>query len=86
MSNYQVWNHTSCKVVTTITNSRPRIDISMDFIEGLPLSHKSIVIFSRIDQLTKHAHFFTLVHHYIVVKVVQDFFTGLFRLHGMPNL
>lgn len=45
------------------------IDISMDFIEGLLLSHESSMIFYVIDRLTKHARFFELAHPYTTMRV-----------------
>ncbi|XP_042972693.1 uncharacterized protein LOC122304485 [Carya illinoinensis] len=63
----------------------PWLDISMDFIKGLPLSNEVSVVFSVVDRLTKFAHFFSLSHPYTTAKVAQVFFNGVFKLHGLPR-
>lgn len=64
----------------------PWTNISIDFIQGLPLSYGSNVIFLFvIDRVTKHSHFFTLGHPYTLVIVAQVFFSRVFKLYGMPK-
>jgi hypothetical protein len=41
---------------------RPWFSISMDFIEGLPISKGHSVIWVIVDRLTKYAHFLPLGH------------------------
>jgi hypothetical protein len=64
---------------------RPWLSISMDFIEGLPLSHGYSVIWVIVDRLTKYAHFIPLKHPYTAENLAQVFMTQLFKLHGMPQ-
>lgn len=59
--------------------------ITMDFIEGLPMSRGKDVIFVVVDRLTKYAHFLALSHPYVVEQVVEDFLDNIHKLHGMPN-
>jgi hypothetical protein len=61
---------------------RPWLSISMDFIEGLPLSQGYSIIWVIMDQLTKYAHFVALKHPYTAAQV---FMNQLFKLHGMPK-
>jgi hypothetical protein len=62
------------------------VDISMDFIEGLPPSvGKQITIFVVVDQLTKYAHFIPSGHPYTTLDVAQAFLDHVFKLHGMPS-
>lgn len=60
-------------------------DISMDFIEGLPLSWGHSVIFVVVDRFTKYAHFMRTSHPYIASSIAQLFLTHVFKLHGMPT-
>jgi hypothetical protein len=60
-------------------------DISIDFIEGLPLSHWFLVIFVVVDRLTKYGHFIPLAHPFSASKVARAFMTNVLKLRGMPS-
>jgi hypothetical protein len=60
------------------------IDISMDFIEGLPPSNGYTVIIVVVDRLTKYAHFAALKHPFTVATVAKVLIANVVRLHGIP--
>jgi hypothetical protein len=60
-------------------------EISMDFIEGLPLSQGASVIMVVVDRLNKYAHFLPVAHPFTASKIATLFMNHVFKLHGMPN-
>jgi hypothetical protein len=60
-------------------------DISLDFIERLPLSNGFNVILVMVDRLSKYAHFISNAHPYTTTKIIHIFIANIFKLHGMPN-
>lgn len=63
------------------------IEISMDFIKGLPSSQgrNAIMVVMDLDRLTKNAHFIPLSHPYTAAMVARLFLDHIFKLHGMPT-
>jgi hypothetical protein len=59
-------------------------DISMDFIDGLPLSDGANVILVVVDRLTKYAHFIPLCHPYTAKSVAKAYVENIVKLHGVP--
>lgn len=59
--------------------------ISMDFIEKLPVSDRADTILVVVDRFTKYANFITLSHPFTAVSVAQLFLEHIFRLHGLPD-
>ena len=60
-------------------------DITLDFIEGLPMSHGKDTILVVVDRLTKYAHFMSLTHPFTARVVAEKFVEGVVKLHGMPQ-
>lgn len=60
-------------------------DVSIDFIEGLPISSGFSVILVVVDRLTKYAHFVALKHPYVALSVAKTFVAQIVRLHGIPT-
>ena len=56
--------------------------ITMDFIEGLPLSNKANCILVIIDKFTKYAHFLPFSHPYTAVDIAKVYLNQVYKLHG----
>lgn len=61
------------------------VDISMDFIDGLPKSYGKTVILVVVDRMSKEAHFMALSHSYTTFSVAQVFLDNVYKLHGFPR-
>lgn len=59
--------------------------ISMEFVEGLPLSQGKSVIMVVVDTLSKYNQFIAMSHLYEAVSVAQLFLDHIFKLHGLPK-
>ena len=59
-------------------------DVSMDFIEGLPLVRGYSVIMVVVDRLSKYAHFSALAHPFSARRVAEVYIRDIARLHSMP--
>jgi len=60
-------------------------DISLDFIDGLPMSAGKNSILVVVDRLTKYGHFFALGHPYSAKAITAVFVSGVMKLHGVPR-
>jgi len=65
--------------------STPWTVVSLDFIEGLPISYKSDVIMVVVDKFTKYGHFIALSHPFTALQVAQAYMNNVYKLHGLPQ-
>jgi hypothetical protein len=59
-------------------------NISMDFVEGLPLSRGRNCVMVIVDKFSKFSHFIPLKHQFTAASVAQVFMQEVYRLHGLP--
>jgi hypothetical protein len=60
-------------------------DISMDFIEGLPVSEGFNCILVVVDKFSMYSHFLPLKHPFIALQVAKLLLDAVVRLHGLPK-
>lgn len=60
-------------------------EISMDFIESLPPSHRYNITLVVVDWYIKYGHFIALTHSFIVHKKWLKYLSKVFMLHGFPK-
>lgn len=61
------------------------IDISMDFIKGLPKSYGKSIIMVVVDRISKYAYFCILAYPFKDFTRAQLFLDNIFKFHGMPT-
>jgi hypothetical protein len=61
------------------------MDISMDFIVGLPKSGNKSVMMVVVDHLSKYVHLCSLRHPFTTSIVTQFFMDQVFQIHGIPH-
>jgi transposase InsO family protein len=59
--------------------------ISMNFVEGLPLSVNADSILVVVDKFTRYSHFLPLKHPYTAKTIARVFIDNIYKLHGMPQ-
>jgi hypothetical protein len=62
------------------------INISMEFIDGLPSSHGKTTILVVLDRLTKYVDFCSSGHPYTALTSAQLFVDNIVKLYGLPQL
>jgi transposase InsO family protein len=55
----------------------------MDFISGLPVSHKYNCIMVVVDKFSKYAHFLVLAHPFSALTVAKLYLSAIYKLHGL---
>jgi hypothetical protein len=60
-------------------------EISMDFIDGLPMSDGKDKILVVVDRLTKYAHFIGIKRTNSAKQIAEIFCKNVYKLHGFPK-
>jgi len=68
-----------------LSNDAIWVDLSMNFIEGLPNSSGKDMNFEMMDRLSKYAYFLALSDPFSVATVAQLYSEHIFKLHGFPE-
>lgn len=58
--------------------------VSMDFVEGLPMSGSKNCVMVVVDKFSKFSHFIALKHPFTDLVVAKEFMQHVYKLHGMP--
>ena len=61
-------------------------EISIEFIEGLPVSEGKDKIFVVVDRLTKCAHFIAMRKSNSAKQIAEIFCKNVYKLHGFPKV
>jgi hypothetical protein len=59
--------------------------VTIDFVEGLPLSGSANCILVIVDKFTKYAHFVPLKHPFTAYSVAKLFMENVYKIHGLPS-
>ncbi|GJX59479.1 retrotransposon-related protein [Tanacetum coccineum] len=60
-------------------------DISMDFLDSLPMSQGKSTILVIADRLSKYVHFIAVTHPYTAKTIARLFLDNIHKLHGLPK-
>ncbi|GJZ05333.1 retrotransposon-related protein [Tanacetum coccineum] len=58
-------------------------DISIYFVDALPMSQGKSTILVLVDRLSKYAHFIPVTHPYTAKTIAQLFLDHIYKLHGL---
>lgn len=61
------------------------VELSLNFITGLPLVKGHVVIIIVVDWLSKYCHIESLLASYSTSTVTDYFLKNIIRLHGIPK-
>lgn len=64
---------------------KPWTDISLDLVEGLPLSESHNVILEIVDRYSMSGYFIGMHHPFIASSVVKIFIENIYKTHGLPQ-
>lgn len=59
--------------------------VSLDFVEGLPMSHGMNTILVVVDKFSKYSHFIPIRHPFSAASIASVYMMNIYKLHGMPE-
>eukprot|EP00253_Pinus_taeda_P034459 PITA_34459 len=77
---------TSCLLQPLHIPNQTWEEISMDFVEGLPISEGKDKIFVLVNRLTKYAHFMGIKKTDTTKQIAEEFCKNIYKLHGFPKV
>ena len=58
--------------------------VTLDFVEGLPISASHDIILVIVDKFSRCAHLLALIHPFTALQVAKLYMHNIFKFHRIP--